>query len=361
VFQGNNGLLYDGTSRLTNTTSGNFIDFNGVSGSLLLESAQLIKLLTPNDVRITGNQSLLLESPVRFGITALGGSGAAGNLLTAVGDGSAVWSAPPARLTSIQAQTGPAITLTSAGASVAITTPTPNTINLEAVGAGGGVTSVNTNVGAVVIGGADGVLVTGAGINPIVISAPGIAAAQATADGAVADAAAAQADATAAGLAAAAADAAALAAQTTADGAAVTAGAAAAGVAAIVASYVTQITAGTGITISGSTGNVTINSTPYTVPVPVIQAAGTTALVPGNDNTTYILTSGATQDFTTAGLGAGDTGKVWYVKNAFTTDITIQHNGTAITGQTSTLHTGTGSTNTSSQILYWDGTNLIMY
>ena len=360
VFQGNSGMLYNGVSRLTNGTTGNYIDMN-VSNAIVIDSANRVAVQSAQQVAISGTQSVIIDSPAIFGINIGGGGGGTGTIgqvLTAVGDGSAIWATT---IQAIQGQRGPAITLTSAGASVAITTPTPNTINLEAVGAGGGVTSVNTNVGAVVIGGADGVLVTGAGINPIVISAPGIAAAQATADGAVADAAAAQADATAAGLAAAAADAAAVAAQTTANGAAVTAAAAAAAAAAIAASYVSQITAGTGITISGSTGNVTINATAYTPPVPVIQAAGTTALVPGNDNTTYILTSGATQDFTTAGLGAGDTGKVWYVKNAFTTDITIQHNGTAITGQTSTLHTGTGSTNTSSQILYWDGTNLIMY
>ena len=96
-------------------------------------------------------------------------------------------------------------------------------------------------------------------------------------------------------------------------------------------------------------------------PNPVIQAAGTTALVPTSANTTYILTSGATQNFTTAGLGAGNAGLVWYVKNAFGSDISVQHNGGAITGQTATLHTNTGSTNSAQQIIYWNGTNLLMY
>lgn len=96
-------------------------------------------------------------------------------------------------------------------------------------------------------------------------------------------------------------------------------------------------------------------------PAPVIQAAGTTALIPTTANTTYILTSGATQNFTTAGLGVGNAGAVWYVKNAFGSDINIQHNGGAITGQTATLHTNTGSTNSAQQIIYWNGTNLFMY
>ena len=98
-----------------------------------------------------------------------------------------------------------------------------------------------------------------------------------------------------------------------------------------------------------------------TIPAPVIQAAGTTALTPSNKNTTYILISGATQNFTTAGLGAGDAGSVWYVKNAFTSDINIQHNGVSINGVTSTLHENTTNTNSSSQIIYWSGTDLFMY
>lgn len=99
----------------------------------------------------------------------------------------------------------------------------------------------------------------------------------------------------------------------------------------------------------------------YQNPPPVIQAAGTTALVPTNANTTYILTSGATQNFTTVGLGVGDAGKVWYVKNAFSADINIQANGVAIAGVTDVLHTKRTDTNTPAQVLYWNGTGLTMY
>jgi hypothetical protein len=104
----------------------------------------------------------------------------------------------------------------------------------------------------------------------------------------------------------------------------------------------------------------------YQNPPPVIQVAGTTALIPTSANTQFILTSGTTQNFTTAGLGAGNAGAVWYVKNAQPSggggnDITIQHNGVAITGATSVLHQRTNTNNTSSQTLYWNGTDLIMY
>jgi hypothetical protein len=102
-------------------------------------------------------------------------------------------------------------------------------------------------------------------------------------------------------------------------------------------------------------------ATAYQNPPPVIQSATTTALIPSSANTTYILTAGTPQNFTTAGLGAGNAGLVWYVKNARNGDITVQHNGTNITGDTSTIHQGTGSTNSSSQIIYWNGTDLIMY
>jgi hypothetical protein len=101
-------------------------------------------------------------------------------------------------------------------------------------------------------------------------------------------------------------------------------------------------------------------------PPPVIQVAGTTALIPSSANTQYILTSGTIQNFTTAGLGAGNAGAVWYVKSAQPSggggnDITIQHNGVAITGATSVLHQRTANSNTASQTLYWSGTDLIMY
>jgi hypothetical protein len=121
--------------------------------------------------------------------------------------------------------------------------------------------------------------------------------------------------------------------------------------------------AGAGISLDYGATNadpITIATTPVN-PSISIQAAGTTALTPANALTTYILTSGTVQNFTTAGLGAGDAGSVWYVKNAFSADIDIEENGTAIAGVTDVLHTKRTDTNTPAQILYWSGTVLTMY
>lgn len=122
---------------------------------------------------------------------------------------------------------------------------------------------------------------------------------------------------------------------------------------------VLTIVPGTNITVTGDTPqNPTIN---YIATPPAVQAAATTPLTAANVNTLYILTSGTTQNFTTVGLGVGDSGKVWYVKNAFSSDINIQANGVAIAGVTDVLHTKRTDTNTPAQVLYWNGTGLTMY
>lgn len=121
---------------------------------------------------------------------------------------------------------------------------------------------------------------------------------------------------------------------------------------------VLSITPGTNITVTGDAQTPTIN---YVASPPAVQATTTTPLTPANVNTLYILTSGATQNFTTAGLGVGDGGSVWYVKNASAGDIDIQENGVAIGGLTDTIHQGSGSVNSSIQVLYWNGSALTMY
>jgi hypothetical protein len=120
-------------------------------------------------------------------------------------------------------------------------------------------------------------------------------------------------------------------------------------------------TGATGVGATGPIGATGPAGPAPTIPGPVIQAATTTALTTANANTTYILASGATQNFTTAALGVGDAGTVWYLKNASSADIDIEDNGTPISGQVSVLHTRTLVNNTSSQIIYWNGGGLSMY
>jgi hypothetical protein len=117
-------------------------------------------------------------------------------------------------------------------------------------------------------------------------------------------------------------------------------------------------TGGAGISATTTTGALDIK---YIGISPVLQAAGTTNLTATNNNTIYILTSGTTQDFITATLGAGDAGKVWYVKNGSSADIDIEANGVTIAGQTAILHNLTVNVNSSMQIIYWDGSVLTMY
>ena len=117
-------------------------------------------------------------------------------------------------------------------------------------------------------------------------------------------------------------------------------------------------TGGAGISATTTTGALDIK---YIGIPPVIQAAAVTNLTATNNNTIYILTSGTTQDFITATLGAGDAGKVWYVKNAKASgDITIDANGSPIAGF-ATLHARTPNNNSGMQIIYWDGSVLTMY
>jgi len=197
---------------------------NGVN----LTSTASIETVAQQQMTVSGVGSLRCYA----GATAYG---TGGQVLTAVGDTTCIWATPPSP---------------------------PS----------GGVSSVNLNTGAVTIVGTgtpNDVVVSGLGVNPIVVSAPGIAtaiadaaaaqaaanAAQGTANTALADAATAQAAAGAAAAAAATAN-------TTAIAAGTAAATANAGVAAIVSSYVTQIIAGTNVSISptGGTGAVTINA-----------------------------------------------------------------------------------------------------
>jgi hypothetical protein len=89
----------------------------------------------------------------------------------------------------------------------------------------------------------------------------------------------------------------------------------------------------------------------------VIGPTTTTALSSLLRGTTYVLTSGATQDFTTAGLSGADTGFFVYVKNSGPVDMEIAQNGVPF----GKVFFAKPNTNSSVQIVHWDGTNLTLY
>jgi hypothetical protein len=96
-FQGNNGLLYNGTSRITNATATNFIDINETANgnSIAISS-------TNSQVNMSAFSSLGLASLDQINITAggnlavsiNGSSGVAGQVLTSDGV-ETIWANPP--------------------------------------------------------------------------------------------------------------------------------------------------------------------------------------------------------------------------------------------------------------------------
>jgi hypothetical protein len=90
----------------------------------------------------------------------------------------------------------------------------------------------------------------------------------------------------------------------------------------------------------------------------VVGSTSTTALTPALKGKTYLLT-GSPQNFTTAGLGAGDSGFFVYAKNGSASNINVEENGVAI-GGTPTLYAATGTANASLCLIWWDGATLRM-
>jgi hypothetical protein len=89
----------------------------------------------------------------------------------------------------------------------------------------------------------------------------------------------------------------------------------------------------------------------------VIGPASVVALSTLLRGTTYVLTSGATQNFTTADLTGADSGFFVYVKNSSLADIDVAQNGVPF----GKLFFPKATENSAIQIIYWDGTNLEQY
>ena len=106
------------------------------------------------------------------------------------------------------------------------------------------------------------------------------------------------------------------------------------------------------------TKEITYGSFTNVAQLQVVGMASTIALTPDLLGKTYLMT-GTPQNFTTAGLGAGDSGFFVYLKNNSAATINVQENGVAIAG-TSQLFATTLIANASLCIAYWDGATLRM-
>jgi hypothetical protein len=122
--------------------------------------------------------------------------------------------------------------------------------------------------------------------------------------------------------------------------------------------------------VSGGGGSVTAFN-PLFIP-PIALASGSTTIYPLTDAYNYgqicLDPSGTTPVFNITTLGLTSAFKYCYIKNSSPSggsgaDVQLQHNGVAITGTTGTsiLHQRSGTNNTGNSLLYWDGTNLLLY
>jgi hypothetical protein len=117
-----------------------------------------------------------------------------------------------------------------------------------------------------------------------------------------------------------------------------------------------------GQVLTAGTGGQVVWANPPVIPVVPASlgifdylVAGTTALTPALKGITYMfLTGSTTQNFTTAGLGAGDVGWFCYMKNLANLNISVQENGSPISGNP-TLFAATVTANSSMCVAYWDG------
>ncbi len=107
-------------------------------------------------------------------------------------------------------------------------------------------------------------------------------------------------------------------------------------------------------------GTGTLSWSPTGVQSPSIGIKPVTYVLQSSDQSKIFIytTGGGTINFTNGSLFSGF---FCYVKNGSSTDITLQFNSVNVLGVTPTLHRATGSGNSSICVLYYDGTNLILY
>lgn len=97
-FLGNAGLVYDGTSKLTNTASTNYINLNDTAGgnSIDVTSGGPMNLNALGDIGMVSQTYIALECVQPLSVTINNDSGVTGQYLGSDGSGNVVWVTPPA-------------------------------------------------------------------------------------------------------------------------------------------------------------------------------------------------------------------------------------------------------------------------
>lgn len=98
TFQGNAGLVYDGTATLTNTATGNALCLNdpGATNGTFFASTGGMNIDAADEMSLVSQDFISLTSQNAMSIDIAGNAGSAGQVLSSDGAGGTVWATPPA-------------------------------------------------------------------------------------------------------------------------------------------------------------------------------------------------------------------------------------------------------------------------
>lgn len=97
AFQGNTGLVYDGISKLTNATAGNFFDINDAvnsNGISMQATSGQVNITAGTQMGLSSNDVLTLTAGTALSVDINNSTGTAGQVLTATGTGVTTWATP---------------------------------------------------------------------------------------------------------------------------------------------------------------------------------------------------------------------------------------------------------------------------
>ena len=134
AFQGNTGLVYDGISKLTNATAGNFFDINDAvnsNGISMQATSGQVNITAGTQMGLSSNDVLTLTAGTALSVDINNSTGTAGQVLTATGTGVTTWADPSGGgVTSLNTLSG-ALTLV-ADSNITITPSGGNTLTIQA-------------------------------------------------------------------------------------------------------------------------------------------------------------------------------------------------------------------------------------